>query len=304
MDSPRDRAAFDWDPLQFITASRVWRFKSSDSLGFGIGTFDWLLLEGRAARGLHVDADKSFPVRDVEIIEQFLLFVRWINGSHVTEQARQFVKRLLFRVEHHMYGPVGLNHLAVRGLGGAKLADLDGAPLLRRELGWMFPDHYGLEAPVQHLDVDTLLKLGDVGESDARQLLFDAPAVDAEIGKACLESRLDEPHEALAHRVRSLLDGGRGIADGLSGLLRVAIDVGVLHKRLLAWRQGGEPRNFGSRNDFVCHRVACKRWSARRRCLRRSRHSAGAENRPGKIIPPSPSNSIGKLCGTSHAGNP
>jgi hypothetical protein len=51
----------------------------------GIGTFDRLIFQRRATRRFHVDADKSFPVRDIEIVEQLLLFVCRIYGSHVTE---------------------------------------------------------------------------------------------------------------------------------------------------------------------------------------------------------------------------
>ena len=118
------------------------------------------------------------------------------------------MKRLLFRVEHHSHGSVGLNHFPVGGLGGPKLDDLDGASLLQRKLGRMFPDHYGLEAPVLHLDIDALHVLVDVGEPDARQLLFDTPTVDTESREVCLERWLNEPQEALSHRVCALLDGG------------------------------------------------------------------------------------------------
>jgi hypothetical protein len=142
------------------------------------------------------------------MVEELLLIVNRISGSHVTEQSGEFVKCLLFAVQDALRGSIGLVYVAVGRLLGRVLDGLDRPAHVYGELHRVLPDHDALEPAVRHLDVDTLLEFGLVGEADARQLLLHPGPVHPDLGERMLVCRLDEPQKPLAHGVRALLDRG------------------------------------------------------------------------------------------------
>lgn len=143
-----------------------------------------------------------------------------------------------------MGGTIGLDLFPILVSDGTPLHELDRPAQMRGQLHGVLPDHHTLVPAVLHLDVDPLLKIGDVHEAKDREFLVDPARVNRELLILPLDHGLDVSHQPLPHGIRALLDGRGGVPYLGRGLARIAEHVGVEDERLLARSQVHKPGDF------------------------------------------------------------